>query len=226
MQKIKIKKVVKDNKITYVIPALELKNINNDVGLLVPHPQGNSTTAFDTIEEAINAAKRAGFEYILPDGTEDNATALDTKNIKDFKNDIKEILYNKFSSKVNDMHTNISAAALSALNELNDNRCIEIFMDKLGEDNDSIRTIAINALVKNRNSVISHLIDALSDENWVKRNSAITCLEKISAYPDINIESIIVPLLNRTDDNNAIVQANAITALGNIYKNIMSQADS
>ena len=218
MQKVKIKKVIDNDNIKYIVPALELKNSNNSIGLLIPHPQGNSTIAYDTLEEAVAAIKRAGLEYILPSGEEVKEDFLNQISQNGTNDEIKELLYNKFAAKVNDSNSNIVTAALSALDNLGDERSIPIFMEKLSEDNEAIRNIAIKALVKEADKVTSILIDALSDSNWVKRNSAISCLEKLAEMPNIENEKFIVPLLNRVEDKNPIVQVSAITALGKIYK--------
>ena len=218
MQKVKIKKVIDNDNNKYIVPALELKNSNNSIGLLIPHPQGNSTIAYDTLEEAVAAIKRAGLEYILPSGEEVKEDFLNQISQNGTNDEIKELLYNKFAAKVNDSNSNIVTAALSALDNLGDERSIPIFMEKLSEDNEAIRNIAIKALVKEADKVTSILIDALSDSNWVKRNSAISCLEKLAEMPNIENEKFIVPLLNRVEDKNPIVQASAITVLGKIYK--------
>lgn len=218
MQKVKIKKVIDNDNNKYIVPALELKNSNNSIGLLIPHPQGNSTIAYDTLEEAVAAIKRAGLEYTLPSGEEVKEDFLNQISQNGTNDEIKELLYNKFAAKVNDSNSNIVTAALSALDNLGDERSIPIFMEKLSEDNEAIRNIAIKALVKEADKVTSILIDALSDSNWVKRNSAISCLEKLAEMPNIENEKFIVPLLNRVEDKNPIVQASAITVLGKIYK--------
>ena len=132
-------------------------------------------------------------------------------------------MFNKFKSKINDINSSIVSSSISALSCLNDSNAIDIFIEKLGEDNEKIRTAAIDALVNYQGAVIDKLIDTLTNTNWVARNSAITCLVKISEYADVEPERILVPLINRIDDENTIVQANAILASGKIYRNLIKR---
>ena len=59
MQKITIKKKVlkngSDEQVLYYVPSLSLKNSDNKVKLLVPHPNGNDTMEFSTLAEAAAA---------------------------------------------------------------------------------------------------------------------------------------------------------------------------
>ena len=135
-QKISIKKKVvqQENKesIYYVVPAISLKNSNNQVKLLVPHPTGNYAMEFNTIEEAVAAIKKAGFEYKLPDGedikNDEPETIVSTTSSK---SEIENILFNKFQSKTNDINPSIVASSITALSYLNDNNAIDIFIEKI-----------------------------------------------------------------------------------------------
>ena len=229
MQKVSIKKKIvsngKEEQILYYVPSLSLKNSDNKVKLLVPHPNGNDTMEFPTLEEAAAAIRKAGFEYNLPDG-ETISEEIVKNNIKPPKsNDIEKILFNKYKSKINDINSSIVSSSISAMSYLNDSNAIDIFIEKLGEDNEKIRTAAIDALVNYQGVVIDKLIDTLTSTNWVSRNSAITCLVKISEYTDVEPERILVPLINRLDDENTIVQANAILASGKIYRNLIKRQE-
>ena len=224
MQKITIKKKVQKNGVNeqalYYVPALSLRNSDNQVRLLVPHPNGNDVMEFSTLAEAAAAIRKAGFEYKLPEGE----TVKEQKTSPEFssRSDIAKLLFNKFKAKANDMNTSVVSSAITALAYLNNKNSIEIFISKLGEDNEKIRTAAIDALAAYQGNTVDRLIDTLSDSNWVARNSAITCLVKLSEYIDVEPEKILIPMINRIDDENPIVQANAIQAAGKIYKNIQT----
>ena len=229
MQKVSIKKKIvsngKEEQILYYIPSLSLKNSDNKVKLLVPHPNGNDIMEFSTIEEAAASIRKAGFEYSLPDGEIISEEIVQKSITQPKTNDIGKVLFNKFKSKVNDINSSIVSSAISALSYLNDSNAIDIFIDKLGEDNEKIRSSAIDALANYQGIVIDKLIDTLTSTNWVARNSAIACLVKISEYADVEPEKILVPLINRLDDENTIVQASAILASGKIYRNLLKRQE-
>lgn len=180
---------------------------------------------FSTLAEAAAAIRKAGFEYQLPDGEMISEETVQTAIKPSDKNDLERILFKKFKSKINDINSSIVASSISAMAYLKDKDGIDIFISKLGEDNEKVRTAAIDALVNFQGLSINKLIDTLSSPNWVARNSAITCLVKISEYTDVEPETLLVPIINRIDDENTIVQANAILSAGIIYRNLIKRND-
>ena len=227
MQKITIKKKIIKNdneeQILYYVPALSLKNSDNKVKLLVPHPTGCDVMEFSTPDEAVAAIRKAGFEYVLPEGESIEEQNIDKKIKPDSKDGLENLLFNKIKSKINNINSSIVASSVTALSYLNNSEATDIFIEKLGEDNEKIRTAAIDALTNYQGTVIYKLIDTLSNPNWVARNSAITCLVKISEFADVEPEKIIIPMINRIEDENPIVQANAILACGKIYRNLIKR---
>ena len=217
MQKVSIKKRIINNESVYYVQALSLKNSENKTAFLIPHPSGNETLEFSNLEEAVAAVKKAGFDYILPDN-ETFSEAVVSDLTRTTKNDIENILFNKFKSKANDVNSSVAVSALKALSCLNDKDAIDIFIKKMGEDNDKIREVAIDALISYKETVVDRLIEALDDSNWVTRNSAIIALTKICEYADIEPEKILAPVMKRIDDKNTIVQSTALTASGQIYR--------
>lgn len=220
MNKIAIKKkfIKNENRHVYYVQALSLKNNVNKVSLLIPHPHGTDVIEFETLKEAAAAVKKSGFEYELPEGEFVSEAEVETA-AKNKRTNLEGLLFNKFKEKINSVNPSIAAAAITSFAELNDSESIDIFIEKMGEENEKIRTAAINAIVSFKDSAIDKLTDALTNGNWVTRHSAITCLLKISEISDVDIQKIIIPIINRMDDSNAIVQALAISAAGSIYKN-------
>ena len=230
MQKISIKKKViktqEGSNSYYYVQALSLKNSDDEVKLLVPHPNGTDVMEFNTLAEAAATIRKAGYEYTLPDGEiveEENINPV--INNTTTQDSLKTLLINKFMSKINDMNTSVVASAVIALDYLATKDAIDIFIEKLGEDNEKIRNAAIDALVHYQGFVVDKLIDTLSSPNWVSRNSAITCLVKISEYAEVAPEKIIIPIINRIDDENVIVQSSAIIAAGKIYNNYIKRTN-
>lgn len=217
MQKVSIKKRIINDEAVYYVQALSLKNSENRTAFLIPHPTGNEILEFHTIEEAVASVKKAGFDYILPENESITESVVNDLT-RTTKNDIENVLFNKFKSKANDLNTTVAVSALKALSCLNDKDAIDIFISKIGEDNDKIREVAIDALVSYKELVIDKLITALDDGNWVTRNSAIIALNKICEYAEIELEKILVPVVKKIDDKNAIVQSTALTASGQIYR--------
>ena len=211
---ISIRETTKNNKTVYSINALSLEQKEKGLIKKIPHPLGNSIMEFDTLEEAKKAIELAGFSAILPSGAK-----VVEKNINDTHTGYAEKIYSSLIELVNDNNPNIVANTIAALSETERPDCIDIFIDKMGEDNENIRNNAIEALIKYGHFATKDIIKALDDENWVRKNSAVICLEKLFEKGLIAIDEIIHPLLKALEDNNPIIKCSVISALGNIYKN-------
>lgn len=219
MQYIAIKEEIDaKGKTHFIINAIPLKNKNKTVVQKIPHPTGSDTLSFKTLEEAQKAIERAGFAPINPDGKK---FVLKQQKInignddKDYENRILNLIHNK----INSSNPNICQAAISVLSEFPTEENFNILFDKLGEENDLIRKNAISAICKYGNLLSDKIIEALSNDNWVTRNSAINCIKLLSEDKNIDTEQYIKPLINTCNDTNAIVQANALTVLGIVWQN-------
>lgn len=179
----------------------------------IPHPVGNATLIFKTIEEAKRAVELSGFSYVLPDGIQEPIEKSYQDNL-----DYDKLIFDVLMRQVQDTNSNIVATALSSLSEIGNKKCLEIFIEKMGEDNENIRQNSIDAIYKYGINALSMLSFAIKSENWVKRNSAIICIERICEMHDAPIDKIINLLLQVVDDKNPIIKCSAIKALGTVYR--------
>ena len=206
---------------------ITIKNKNNKfvvsaIGLgtnkKIPHPFGTDTIEFDTIEEAKNAIQLAGFEYILPSGEVSGAREL-PENITDYEKKIIDAL----TKETKDINPNIVATAINALSEINSNDCLNIYISKIGEDNEKVRQNSIEAIIKFGLEAMPSLFNSLKSENWVKRNSAVICLQKFCGLKNAPIEEIIETLLKMLDEKNPVVKCSVVETLGIAYKSFKTQ---
>lgn len=216
MQYISIKKSVKDGgKEVFLVGALALKNSQGATKQIIPHPLGDNFLEFPTLEAAIRAIEISGFKYILPDGSkpEIQTQRPDTKG----KN-YDEMVYDALIVQTRDINSAIVAAAITALGELKDFKLLDLYIDKMGEESESVRTAAINAILQFGSSSVKALIKVFNDENWVRRNSAVICLSRLLDSESVNPEKLFTYLIEMTNDKNHVVKISAITALGKAYK--------
>ena len=200
----------------FVVSAISLKNKNKSVVQKIPHPAGTDVLVFKTIEEAKEAIIRSGFSYILPDGKKEILPKkIKVAESKDYEREILKVLKGKIDSS----NSNISQAAILTLSEFPCEETFSILFNKIGEDNEQIRKNAISAICRYGNILQNRIIEALSDENWVARNSALTCIKNLSEDETIDIEKFLNPLISVCDDSNPIVQANALSTLAHVYHN-------
>ncbi len=215
MQYVSIKKEVRESgKNAYLISALTLKNSEGKTKQIIPHPLGDTYLEFETIEEAIRAVELSGFKYILPDGTKaETPTKSDAKS-----QSYDELVYNALIAQTKDLNSGVVSAAIMALGELRDFKLLDLFIYKMGEDNETIRSAAINSILQFGSAATKELLKTLHDENWVKRNSALVCLSRLIDSESVNPEKLFTPLIEMTNDKNYVVKISAITVLGKAYK--------
>lgn len=214
MQYVSIKKVIKDGREVFQVPALNLKNSQGATKQRIAHPLGDDYLEFNTLEDAIRSAELSGFKYILPDGTKPQ----EAKKEQPLNNNIDDMVYNTLIKQVNDINPSVVAASITALGELGDIKLIDLFIEKMGEDNDSVRTSAINSILTFGEAGTEKLLQALKDENWVRRNSALITFSRLIDNETVNPEKILPSLIEMTEDKNTIVKTSAIQTLGKAYK--------
>ena len=93
-----------------------------------------------------------------------------------------------------------------------------LFIEKMGEDNDAIRTSAINSVLNFGEPAVEKLLTALKSGNWVKRNSALIALSRLIDSETVNPEKLFSALIEAVEDKNTIVKTTAVTTLGKAYK--------
>ena len=214
MQYVSIKKVIKDGREVFQVPALNLKNSQGATKQRIAHPLGDDYLEFNTLEDAIRSAELSGFKYILQKGK----NPLKTKKEQPLNNNIDDMVYNTLIKQVNDINPSVVAASITALGELGDIKLIDLFIEKMGEDNDSVRTSAINSILTFGEAGTEKLLQALKDENWVRRNSALITFSRLIDNETVNPEKILPSLIEMTEDKNTIVKTSAIQTLGKAYK--------
>ena len=214
MQYVHIKEIVsQEGETLYKVNAIILQSKDGGQKKKIPHPFGTETMIFKSLDKAKEAVLLSGFDFVLPDGS------LKSKDDEEFKIEPydKKIL-DAIMAQTKDSNPNIVAASIQALGEINHPDCLKLYIEKLGEDNDAIRQNSIEAILKYGLGAIPKVIEALNSENWVKRNSAVICLQHFCENKDTDKALIIDSLLEKMTDNNPIVKCSVIRALGIAFK--------
>lgn len=217
MQYIAIREDLKNGKTTYIINAIPLKNTTSrTVVQKIPHPLGSDFLRYDTIEDAKEAIVRAGFAYILPDGQKGVVSRMKTTSVQN-NVDYRQIVYDTIKSKINSSNSGVTAAAVTAISQFPQEETFDILFEKIGEEDDRIRKNAIAGICSHGAALQDRIIKALDSCDWVVRNSALTCIQNLTEYGDIEFEKFIIPLTKACDDSNTIVQANALITLAKLF---------
>lgn len=211
------KRIVKNNieKEVFIVPAMSFTQADGTIKTF-PHPNGNNSLMFDTIEKAINSINIAGYGYISSEVSQKS----ELNNSKpDFNLAIEELI-----TLLDDKSPDVIASAAFALGEMSAHQALDKLINLLGNEENNIRKNTIEALAKIGNPSIKKLIEALGDNNWIKRNSAAVALGELTEYNKIlNIMPAVNFLILRLKDNQPIVKSSAARSLGKIYKRINDQ---
>lgn len=209
---IKKDKIMQDGKEVevFIIPAMSIGQTGKNVKK-VPHPMGTETIIAKSLQEAHEIIELAGFSYIEQKMQKNNEVPVFTSNYK-------EMIYDTLIKLTKNETSSVVAAALKSLGEIKSTKSIDLFIDKMGEDNELIRTASIEGMQKFGTQAYPYLVEALSDKNWVRRNSALICIGYIAEIEEKDIEKVIVPVMNTANDANTIVRTTAAKILGIIYK--------
>ena len=217
MQYVPIKLIEKDGNEYYRVNAIPLKNKNKSIVQKIPHPMGTDFIDYKNIEEAKDAINRAGFSYILPNGKK---VTIQTEK-KDKKNETEDLeikVYETIKDKVNSTNSNVTASAILAICEFPTEETFNILFDKIGEENELVRKNAIIGICKYGNLLSDEIINTLNSANWIKRNSALSCIQSLINDEKTDLKKFISPIINLCSDQNPIVQSNALTTLALLYK--------
>lgn len=216
MQYIPVKQAIKEGKEVYTIPAIPLKNSQKTLVQKIPHPLGTDSLTYSSLDEAKDAITRAGFSYILPNGQKGTKATVKQKIVQRGIN-YDDIVLESIKDKINSSNLSVCAAAISAISEFPSEETFDILFDKLGEENDQIRKNAISGICRYGQIMPERIIDALKSQNWVTRNSALSCILNLAEAENVDISQFIIPLSEVCNDSNTIVQTNAITVLAKVY---------
>ncbi len=218
MRYVSIKKEIKkdDGSEVFLVPALTLKNSQGATKQRIPHPLGDGYLEFSTEQEAVKAIVLSGFKPILSDGSK--PIERDEKPSNKVVASYDELVFDALIRQTKDINSTVVAAAITALGELGEFKLLDLFIEKLGEENELIRVSAINAILNFGGIALKSLIPALKDENWVRRNSVLVVIQRLLDSESVKPEKLFSVLVEMTEDKNTIVKTSAITALGKAYK--------
>lgn len=208
---IKKSKMKKNNKEVevYIVPAISIQ-ISGGTAKKIPHPQGFDNLVFKSLDSAVEAINLAGFGYVFED-KQVPPSEIPTSITPDLRRAVDPLL-----EMLKDDNPGAVASAAYALGELRSTEAIKPLLEILGQDDMAIRKNATEALAKIGDPAIRGLIEALSDKNWVVRNSAATALGEMINFASIKIVAAVQPLTRALEDSNWIVKSSAATSIGKI----------
>ncbi len=214
MKYVQIKEIQsQEGETLYKVNAIVLQSKSGEKKKKIPHPLGTETMIFKSLDKAKEAVALSGFEFVLPDGSRKEE---EKEKFKIEPYDKK--IFDALMTQTNNSNPNIVAAAIQALSGINHPECLKLYISKLGEENDTIRQNSIEAILKYGIKAIPQVIEALKNDNWVTRNSAVICLQTFCENKDIEISPIIDVMLENLKETNPIVKCSLIKALGSAYK--------
>lgn len=208
----------------FVVPAVGIKT--KEGIRLIPHPYGNETTAFETLEQTLENVHRAGYAaeydgkyYPIPQARAAIRPAANAPSRYRLlgMNALEEAIP-LLREQLNDSVPSVVASAAYALGALQDEGAITGLIHSLNHDDATVRKNAAEALAKLGKPAYHAIQLALKDKHWLVRHSALSAvMELIHIQLDATSDllSDTLPLLK---DDSWLVRSQAANVLAEAAK--------
>lgn len=208
----------------FVAPAVGMKT--SEGMRFIPHPYGNETVSYDSLESAISHIHRAGYAvefegklYSLP------AQAVSSKprtkgsshgvftSVIGMENAVR-MLYEQLNDKV----PSVVASAAFALGEMRDEGAIQGLVHGFGNEDATVRKNVAEAIAKIGKPALNAIQLALKDQHWLVRHTALSSIiELIHLNPELVMTVLpdAIPLLR---DESWLVRSHSALVFGEAAK--------
>lgn len=188
----------------------------------VPHPYGKETTVYPSLESALEAVHRAGYDaecegrfYPLPPHQTAKSKAA-SKPVSRSTQSLQQILAQSQSgllALLNDTNPGVVANAAFALGELRDAKAVGALIGVFRHDDATVRKQAAEAVAKLGQPALRPLEGALRDSHWLVRHSALTAMVDLVALDFGLVPSVLPHVLPLLQDDNWLVRSQAALVL-------------
>jgi hypothetical protein len=234
MTTIHIKKIRSANQDAYAVPCMAISTPEGR--LLIPNPNGTEARVFNTLEEAGEAAHRAGFDFQYEGETkhlpvQGRGPAMSTsissaRPLEDCQPRLIQLLGDREPSVVSN-----SAAALGALHAT---QALEELSKCLGHDDPSVRRNAAEAIAKMGAPALHTLREAMGRGRVMTHSNALYIrLSVLMAYSEMidlgldraAMNHFLPQVVECLDDESWLVRAQAALVLTHAANSLDRQAN-
>jgi bilin biosynthesis protein len=192
---------------------------------LIPHPFGQEVATFKSLQDAVEAIHRAGYDaecdglsyHKNPNAPRQSSTPSRGGKNGSFEDVIDRVLPD-LKNQLKDKSPGVVANAAYVLGEIGSEDAIIALMDCFHHDDASIRKNASDAVAKIGKPAIKALRHGLKDGQWlVRHTSLLAVVELAGRSPELlaNCLPDVVPLLK---DENWLVRSQAALVFGEVAK--------
>lgn len=212
---------------TFTTPAVGLKGPKGS-NKSIPHPFGQEMASFLSIQEAIEAVHRAGYDAefegtIYPKPFQENTKGFHHHTLSSSKKagSLEEILLSvvpELKSQLSDKAPGVVASATQALGEIAAEEAIVSVIRCFHHDDAQVRKSAAESLAKMGKTIVRPLKQCFADSQWLTRHTALlSTIEVANRDPDLLAELLpeVAPLLK---DDNWLVRSQAANVFAEVAR--------
>lgn len=205
----------------FVVPAMAITTGQGKK--LIPNPAGTENCVFETFEEAEQAVKRAGFDYIF-EGKKTYTLQQppapmpmpETGGPISIQEAIPLLI-----ERLKDRESSVIAHAAFALGELIAEKAIEPLIGLLGHEDGSVRKEVAEALAKMGGAAVSHLKSAFQsarrskekNANYIRLSVINTYLEMTRSHREL-LGLVMPQVVEGLSDESWLVRSQAALVIG------------
>jgi len=210
----------------FVVPAVSI--MTQQGKKLIPNPSGNEIYIFDSLEDAEDAVRRAGFDYIFEGrktytvGRQSGPTQVMVHPADPLRASILILM-----DRLRDREPSVISNAAFALGELNAAEAIPSLCEILGHDDPTIRKSVADALAKLGPKAVAPLRRAWQDARQSKQKDApYTRLTIMTTYTMmfqlgyLPVDDTLPQVLEGLQDESWLIRAQAALVIGNAAQHL------
>lgn len=202
----------------YAVPSVAI--VTPQGKKLIPNPSGQEATLFDTLEEAQQAVRLAGFDFEY-EGKKTYTLNAEEKLAPSAVHSLEDGIPSLIR-RLQDREATVVANAAFALGALRATQALEPLTQCLGHDDPGVRKHVAEALARMGNASLSFLRDAFQlaktgkDKNapYVRLTVMLAYVELAQTQPYL-VESFLPQVLEGLEDESWLVRTQAALVVGN-----------
>lgn len=207
----------------YAIPAVALSTTQGK--RLIPNPAGQETCVFATFEEAEDAVRRAGFDYIFEGQktyTSRTTPVTEIPRAPAFTGPVSILeAIPLLMERLKDREPSVVSHAAYALGELGAAQAVLPLISLLGHEDSSVRKEVAESLAKLGDTSLPHLRTAFSEAQRSKeKNANHVRLTVVNTYLEMThsrrelLGEVLPQLVDALSDESWLVRSQAALAIG------------
>lgn len=221
-----------DGQPTFLVSAVSLQTPQG-LKKLIPHPFGQEAASFTSLQEAVDAIHRAGYDAECDGMTysksktgnlKTNSTGRISKgaSLEDFLTRVIPDL----KAQLQDKSPGVVSSAAFALGEIGTEEAIAALIDCFSHEDATSRKNASEALAKIGKPALKALRQSLHHGHWLVRHTGLTALCELAGRQPVLLSSCLEEVIPLLKDENWLVRSQAAQVFAEVARILRQRQES